>query len=374
MDIPQWIAYLEVFDSITIHVRIDESKKIDDGYVLEHPRIRFVPIPFYNGALGFLTKYFSLKSYIYGQIKDPNNFYAMWLPSQLGALVFKATKRIGAPLMVSVIGDTEDVSKTILPKPINSIVAFFSKRVTQKIILNSDAVSYVTTKTLQKKYPACPSAITLARSDVKLPTVPQKKDIASYFFRTGSKRISVIAVGSQQQNYKGHDLLIEAMSLLNNKKIPIQLTIVGQGILHEKLVSQAKELSLNNITFIKSLGSTEMVAKELQRHDVYIMPSRTEGMPKALLEALDAGVFSLGSRVGGIPEILPSNCIFEPNSASTIAEKLKYYYQNPREMEVQLKKQQEMISNFRNNHTGNAILQKFLLTWIANSVLREERK
>lgn len=372
MDIPQWAAYLEVFESITIHVRIDESKRIDDGYILEHPRIKFVAIPFYNGGLGFLAKYFRLRSYIYNQIRDSNAFYAMWLPSQIGPLVYRATKKIGAPLMVSVIGDTEDVSKTILPKPINNIVAFFSKKVTQKIVYNSNAASYVTIEMLQRKYPAHPSALTLARSDVKLPEFSDKKDVATYFPHNGHKEFSVIAVGSQQQNYKGHDLLIEAINILRNEEIPVRLTIVGQGVLHEELVSQAKELHLDNISFIKSLGSTEMVANELKKHDAYIMPSRTEGMPKALLEALDAGVFSLGSRVGGIPEILPSTCTFEPNSASQIAERLKFYYQNPSKMETQLRQQQEIISSFRQNHTGNSILQKFLSQWITNSTKKGE--
>lgn len=364
MEISQWEPYLEVFDKIKIHVRIDESKVLDEGYILEHPRIEFAGIPFYSGIKEFTFKYFKIKSYIRDQISNPKTFYAMWLPSLIGRIVQKSVTKIGAPLMVSVIGDTEAVSKAILPTPINYLAAFYSKKRARAVVSKANAVIYVTLRALQEKYPPHPAAITLARSDVKLPEVPVKREIGSFAIQAESRPMSIIAVGSQQQNYKGHDLLIEAASHLQRQNIPITLTIVGQGSLHEQLISQARDLGLENIEFIKSLGSTAKVAEKLRQHDVYIMPSRTEGMPKALLEALDAGVFSLGSRVGGIPEVLNEACTFEPDSSEAIAECLKHYYLSPKSLGEQFEVQQDMISKFRMHHAGNEILEKFLSNWV----------
>ena len=45
--------------------------------------------------------------------------------------------------------------------------------------------------------------------------------------------------------------------------------------------------------------------------DIYIQPSLTEGLPRALIEAMSRGLPCLASRAGGIPELLPEHCTFE---------------------------------------------------------------
>ena len=57
----------------------------------------------------------------------------------------------------------------------------------------------------------------------------------------------------------------------------------------------------------------------LDNIDIYIQPSKTEGMPRALIEAMSRGVPSLGTRVGGITELLESSYIFS-NSRYNIDE------------------------------------------------------
>lgn len=44
--------------------------------------------------------------------------------------------------------------------------------------------------------------------------------------------------------------------------------------------------------------------------DVYIQPSKTEGLPRALIEAMSRGLPCLGSQAGGIPELLEEDCLF----------------------------------------------------------------
>jgi glycosyltransferase involved in cell wall biosynthesis len=54
--------------------------------------------------------------------------------------------------------------------------------------------------------------------------------------------------------------------------------------------------------------------------DLYLQPSFQEGLPRALVEALSRACPALGSTAGGIPELLPPECLHEPGDARRLAE------------------------------------------------------
>ncbi len=55
----------------------------------------------------------------------------------------------------------------------------------------------------------------------------------------------------------------------------------------------------------------------------YIQPSKQEGLPRALIEAMNKACPALGARTAGIPELLSEECIFKPGSVSQIVEIIK---------------------------------------------------
>ncbi|WP_411689990.1 glycosyltransferase family 4 protein [Acinetobacter indicus] len=56
--------------------------------------------------------------------------------------------------------------------------------------------------------------------------------------------------------------------------------------------------------------------------DLYIQPSRTEGLPRALIEAMARGLPAVATNVGGIPELLPSEFLIPPNAPQELANKI----------------------------------------------------
>ena len=56
--------------------------------------------------------------------------------------------------------------------------------------------------------------------------------------------------------------------------------------------------------------------------DIYIQPSKLEGLPRAVIEAMSRGCPVLGSDVGGIPELLDNECLFKKGSSKAIFESL----------------------------------------------------
>ena len=75
--------------------------------------------------------------------------------------------------------------------------------------------------------------------------------------------------------------------------------------------------------FAGRLPAGDAVRAALDRADLFVLPSRTEGLPKALLEAQARGLPCLASDVGGIPELLPSEDLVPAGNVAALARKMR---------------------------------------------------
>jgi len=117
--------------------------------------------------------------------------------------------------------------------------------------------------------------------------------------RTSHVRVGTIGRLSHQ---KGLDVLIEAIHLLDNPDLAV--TIAGDGPDRRKLERLA--LKLDCADRIEFVGAVSNPWDTLADLDLFVMPSRWEGMPLVLLEALVAGVPAVATDVGGVRELIPS--------------------------------------------------------------------
>lgn len=122
-------------------------------------------------------------------------------------------------------------------------------------------------------------------------------------------------VGEMRQ-LKGVDLLLRAVADLPG----VTLALVGGGPDLNSFTSLAAELGLGDRA--KFLGAKPM-RQALLDGRVLVVPSRNESYPYVVLEAAAAGRLVLASKVGGIPEILPSDLLFEAGSAGAISQKMR---------------------------------------------------
>lgn len=110
---------------------------------------------------------------------------------------------------------------------------------------------------------------------------------------------NIVAVG-RLSFQKGYDILIDAFKIINEKFNNAHLTILGEGILKEKLEAQARDLNIiDNITFV---GFSKNPYPYYYYADIYVLSSRWEGFPNTLLEALGCGV-----------KVVSTNCKSGPN-------------------------------------------------------------
>lgn len=101
---------------------------------------------------------------------------------------------------------------------------------------------------------------------------------------------------------KGYSYLIEAFAQLKEQIPSAHLIFVGEGRLQNELEQQAAETPYADS--IHFLGPRSDITSILKAIDVFVLSSIAEGLPRSLLEAMAARVPCIGTKVGGIPEIL----------------------------------------------------------------------
>jgi glycosyltransferase involved in cell wall biosynthesis len=116
----------------------------------------------------------------------------------------------------------------------------------------------------------------------------------------------ILNVGNLYSEVKGHKYLIEAMNKVIEQRKDVVCFIVGGGKLENQLKKQIHSLGLEE--YIKLVGSKPYPEIPLWMNacDVFVLPSLNEGNPTVMFECLGCGKPFIGTRVGGIPEIITS--------------------------------------------------------------------
>ncbi|MCL9797639.1 glycosyltransferase family 4 protein, partial [Frankia sp. AgKG'84/4] len=164
-------------------------------------------------------------------------------------------------------------------------------------------VGYVTREALQRRYPPAANALTAHYAYGRLG--PEDFTPAARPLPTRPPvPATLVTIGSQDRRYKGHDVLLEAVGLLDGWGHRVRAVIVGTGRHHDELLRAARRSALTPIVeFVPTLDRAGIRAV-LDTADLFVLPSRTEGLPRVLIEAMARGVPAIGTAVGGIPELL----------------------------------------------------------------------
>ena len=121
---------------------------------------------------------------------------------------------------------------------------------------------------------------------------------------------------------KGQDILLNALSYLNT---PFELTLVGDGPELENCKKIVHNHKLEKIVHFIGEVQHKKLPDELVKHDIFCLPSRSEGFPAAPLEAMGCGLPVVSSDVGDMDEIIISGfngLLFKSESSTDLAEKL----------------------------------------------------
>lgn len=133
--------------------------------------------------------------------------------------------------------------------------------------------------------------------------------------------LTLVAAGSQERDYKGHDLLITACAELLKSGTQLKLRLIGDGRLRPFLVELAETHGiLDHVEFVGHLPGTEAVQAQISRCDLFVQPSRTEGFPRALVEAMATGIPCVATDVGAVADILPAHLLIPAPTIDDVRE------------------------------------------------------
>lgn len=312
-----WQRYLQVFDEIIVAGRVRPLRPQERWEQLDvsaGPGVRFAEIPSATTLRAKLVGSGQVRQALREVLQEADGLIAR--NSEIGLLAAAEAQKLRKPWAVEVVSSAFDAywhhgswrGKAYAP---------WAEYATKRWVGRAPYALYVTKGFLQQRYP-CPGRIA-ACSDVQLPRAEEsvlqerRKRI-----RGGAGRPVIGMIGSLTQAYKGLGTALAALRRLKQQGQAFEFRVLGGGDVSSWQSLAAREGVAAETVFCGTIPSGEVPAW-LDAVDVYVQPSLTEGLPRALLEAMSRGCPALGSQVGGIPELLSLPCLHRPGDSAALA-------------------------------------------------------
>jgi len=118
----------------------------------------------------------------------------------------------------------------------------------------------------------------------------------------GAENVFWVVTATRLVETKNLEMLIDVGAALRNTGLNVQISVFGLGPLEQNLRQRIKALHLKEL--VKLQGFTDRLEEILKAADVFVLCSRHEGLPMALIEAMSAGIPAVCTSVGGMKEVI----------------------------------------------------------------------
>ncbi|WGZ91680.1 MAG: glycosyltransferase [Candidatus Thiocaldithrix dubininis] len=313
-----WLRYLKYFDNIIVIGR--QGNIPNKSMVLssqENVEFKLIKNSLINNER---------KKTIVNEINNVSHIIVR-LPSRLGLIALRHAR--GKKILIEVVGCAFEAlwyHGSILGKLYAPIMYLQTKRA----VKNSQSTIYVTQKFLQDRYPSSCNVTIAACSNVEISKTSEDilKNRELKILNSSQEEINIGIVASLNSKYKGLNTLFKSIKEIIKQEKNVRLHIVGGGNT-EKWEALAKNLNIRkNVSFEGILNNKEAMFRWMDKLDIYIQPSLTEGLPRALIEAMSRGLPAIASNVGGIPELLKDDYLIEPKNSNDLSFKISRFLSN----------------------------------------------
>lgn len=327
-----WQRYRAVFDQVRVIARIRAVESVPlDWSRADGPGISFAPLPYFMGPWQYAVNVLRIRNAALAAIESIDAVI-MRIPSAIATFIEPALRQVGHPYGVEVVGDPCEVfAPGAIKTPLRPLLRWwFTYQVSQQCA-HACAGSYVTAHALQQRYPLTRGAFATNYSSIEL--TEECYVSASRPLIQPHRRIHLIILASLAHRQKGVDILLEALAICLQKGVDLSLVVAGDGKHRRELERQTATLGLGErVHFLGQLTSPKAVRAELDQADVFVLPSRQEGLPRSMIEAMARALPCIGSIVGGIPELLPAEDLVAPNDPVALAQKICEVTSDPARM------------------------------------------
>ncbi|MBK9118301.1 MAG: glycosyltransferase family 4 protein [Phycisphaerales bacterium] len=318
-----WRRYLGVFEQVAVVARVQDAAAAPTGSRrADGPGVSFIAVPYFVGPWEYAHRRLRVRRAIAEALR-PGDAAVLRVPGQVGGVLEGLLRARRQPFGVEVVGDPYEVFAPGggVRSPLRPWLRWWVPRVLRRQCATGCAVAYVTARTLPERYPAAAGAFVTTYSSIELDdeayvTVPRPVRATGSF--------ELVFVGSLEQLYKGPDVLIDAVAAVVRAGLDVRLTMVGDGRYRPQLEGQVRQHGITGrVRFAGRLPGGAAVRAVLDLADLFVLPSRTEGLPKVVLEAQARGLPCIASAVGGIPELLPEADLVPAGDVAALAARIR---------------------------------------------------
>ncbi len=317
-----WQRYFDAFSSVTVIGRereLQAHESRDQMQLSSGAQVQFCLLPSLSSLRAQVGVGRQVRSRLWQEIQAVDCVLVR-LPSELGLLALglaEMQKKVGAVELGGCVWDALWNHGSIHAKAYAPLAYLRLRRA----VGCASRVLYVTEEFLQQRYPTTGDALGCTGVKLHLPA-PEvvKKRMEKIDHHESPLRFGLI--GSLSQRYKGVDVALRALAAAISRLPPAKLCILGAGD-PAPFTEQAESLGLaQRVEFAGVLPAGAAVWQWLDQVDVYLQPSRQEGLPRGLMEAMSRACPALGSTAGGIPELLESSCLHAPGNHRHLSKQL----------------------------------------------------
>jgi glycosyltransferase involved in cell wall biosynthesis len=199
----------------------------------------------------------------------------------------------------------------------------------------------VSRETLQRRYPPGAPDRSVHYSSIHLPAeciVAQPR-----VFSQPATRLIIVATLATP--YKGVDTLLKSLPIVNRSDL--HLTIVGDGRIRPQLEQMARDLAISSqVTFTGKLPAGQPVFDALDQAELFVLPSRGEGLPRAMIEAMARALPCIGTPVAGVPELLEPEHMFPQDDPPALADAIIGMIDRPERLTAASARNLEVASEY----------------------------
>jgi glycosyltransferase involved in cell wall biosynthesis len=324
-----WSRYLDVFDEVLVLARAIKREPRENEHRADGPSVSFRPLPDHTGPWQYLQVRHHARIVTRNAIATCNA-YLLRVPGLVGQMVWHEIVGAKKPYALEVMGDPWDLfGPGTWPHISRSIFRQLATFQLKRICSDASAIHYLTSQALQRRYPPSKRAYSVGFTDILLENTGVPAEIIqsrhlrlrdSPWQRAKSDSpIRIGFIGSFAQMYKGPDTLLHAAAVCQDH-LNLQLEMVGAGRYLPEMKTLAAKLGIaHRVKFHGEISSGQSIFQFLDSIDLFVMPSRAEGLPRALVEAMSRGCPCIASSVGGIPELLEPSDLAPPGSPKKLA-------------------------------------------------------
>ena len=278
----------------------------------------FIPIPDFKSIRLYFPNKSKARKIIHQSI-DEHDVIVIRMPSAAGAIAIEYCLRTSKPFLTEMVACTLDAywHYSLLGK----CIAHYKYYKVKRLMARVDYTIYVSSVFLQKRYPNKTHSVSCSNVVLRPLDEATLSERLTKIENTQEKVLTIGTVGTLDVKYKGQEYVIRALYKLKEKNIKIHYHLVGQGN-PGYLQSLIDNLGMQDQ--IKIIGPLphDKIFEFFKNIDMYVHPSLTEGMPRAVIEAMSTACPVLGSDTGGITELLEAQELFAPGEIKEIASKL----------------------------------------------------